>query len=651
MKSHRSQPRPPSLRRAAVATSAALGLLLSSAAFATSASSVPLPLAAAPVALAPLAGAGGFTAVTFGDMVLANHEIEGSAAVGADVWVERANKYPIVHQAEGSEDYNPPTLSDGTPVRLVTAGAFRSDRSGSALEVSSGKHRGNVARQGQVRLGKLQPAQSVSTFNSSSVWVSPRSPETDGGAHDVLIVPADIPQSTASVLDGGAAYRSAIDDAALKAASLALVDDLAPGTFVSVAPDAPGTSPFENQVGVTMVADATNVLALDYRRMNDLSRQFNLTFGTVVPSATSPLVINLVVPDGTDILLPGLTGAAADPHKNLFAPYVIWNIVPTDPAAPHAVWIGGTETTGSILAPFSDLTTGRNKANTVNNKKTLIEGQVVSNSAQYRHDGEIHHYGFLGLVDVTGDVPIARGGFSITKAVAGDTGASVRTFSGDWSCEAGNLDGLSSGTWTLAAGGSTTVAGFPVGTTCTITEDAISGEAKGTWTSAVDRPSITIAEGTGSAPADRVTVTNTFTATPTGPGGGEGPDGGGDPDGGNGGGTGGGSTGGGDPTGGNGSTDPGTTPGTPGTGGGTSGTGGTSGSGSTGSGNVLPSTAGGTPGTPGTPGAPAAGTAAAAASSTLPLTGSNLIGVVALALALVALGAGALGVEIGRAHV
>lgn len=612
--------RPPhthSLRRAAVATAAAVGLLLTSATLATSAGAAPLRSASSPIANGnPLEGTSDFTVLSFGDLELGNHEIEGSVAAGGDVSVS-SGPFNIIHSAAGSSDYVLPTLN-GAPVRLVAGGTFDSAASGTQrIQVSSGGAR-LPAQQGQIRLG-----------STATVSVSGRGAGVcvqQVGVSDCSVPALEqsaFAQSVSSVTDASAysTLVSSDDENALIQWSAAIAGGQLVNTH-EVAWPADLSNPM-NGIAVTLVPNTVNVLNV---APGDLpATAWKLAFAGAVPSADTTFIINIVgAGDGAVVHLPmetiGAYSAPGSSTNNAFARYMLWNI---DQSAGHSVKLDGDGIVpGSVLAPRSVLETGPSK--------TLIEGQVVGADLRLRHSGEVHHYSFLGELELAS---VVRGGFSIAKTVAGDPGASVTSFSGTWTCSAPNLTGASSGTWTLAGGATTTIAGFPVGTSCAVTENPVTGEANGTWTAAMDRPSITVVAGTGTAPADRVTVTNTFTAAPTtGPGAGGNPGGGG-----NGGGNGGGSTGGGGPTGGSGGTDPGTgpstTPGTPGPGG-------TSGSGSTGSGNLLPSTAGGTPGTSV---APAAGKASTSTSSTLPLTGSNPIGVVALALALVALGAGALG--------
>ncbi|GMA26080.1 hypothetical protein GCM10025864_38390 [Luteimicrobium album] len=120
----------------------------------------------------------------------------------------------------------------------------------------------------------------------------------------------------------------------------------------------------------------------------------------------------------------------------------------------------------------------------------------------------------IAAVTVTNTFTAARGGFTIQKEVTGDTGASTTTFAVDWQCSAANTDGDASGTVNLSDGDTATLTGFPVGTTCTVSEDTPTDD-NGTWrTPTIDPGEVTIAEDDGTAQV--VTVTNTFeTPTPT----------------------------------------------------------------------------------------------------------------------------------------
>ncbi|GAB6937599.1 DUF5979 domain-containing protein [Isoptericola variabilis] len=114
-------------------------------------------------------------------------------------------------------------------------------------------------------------------------------------------------------------------------------------------------------------------------------------------------------------------------------------------------------------------------------------------------------------VSVTNTATLQRGGFTVTKEVAGDHGASTTEFTGTWTCSAPNTDGDASGTWSLADGEELALDGFPAGTTCEVTEDEIN-DANGTWESTIaPAGELTITDGEASAQV--VTVTNTFTST------------------------------------------------------------------------------------------------------------------------------------------
>ncbi|ANC30320.1 T surface-antigen of pili [Isoptericola dokdonensis DS-3] len=113
-------------------------------------------------------------------------------------------------------------------------------------------------------------------------------------------------------------------------------------------------------------------------------------------------------------------------------------------------------------------------------------------------------------VTVTNEAVLVRGGFTIRKEVTGDPGGTTDEFTGTWTCDAEDVDGDDSGTWTLADGEEATVDGLPVGTTCTVAEDPVT-DANGTWTTSIDPDTVVVAEGDASATV--VTVTNEFTST------------------------------------------------------------------------------------------------------------------------------------------
>jgi choice-of-anchor A domain-containing protein len=116
------------------------------------------------------------------------------------------------------------------------------------------------------------------------------------------------------------------------------------------------------------------------------------------------------------------------------------------------------------------------------------------------------------LVTVVNVFNEVLGGFTLSKVVHNGAGATVTQFTGTWTCSAPNAASNTTGTWTLAAGATLTVDGFPPGTTCTITEDPITDPA-GTWTTSITPASITVTNNAGVGSVTPVEVGNTFTAT------------------------------------------------------------------------------------------------------------------------------------------
>ncbi|PFG43108.1 choice-of-anchor A domain-containing protein [Isoptericola jiangsuensis] len=115
--------------------------------------------------------------------------------------------------------------------------------------------------------------------------------------------------------------------------------------------------------------------------------------------------------------------------------------------------------------------------------------------------------GTVQVVTVTNEFTVDRGGFTVAKETSGEPGSTVTEFTGTWTCDAANLDGDDSGTWALSDGQTLTLDGFPVGTTCSVTEDPIT-DANGTWTPTISPDSIVVTDGDPSATI--FTVTNDF---------------------------------------------------------------------------------------------------------------------------------------------
>ena len=120
----------------------------------------------------------------------------------------------------------------------------------------------------------------------------------------------------------------------------------------------------------------------------------------------------------------------------------------------------------------------------------------------------------VSAVQVTNVVepdPVVLGGFAVRKVVAGAAGAvpAGAVFTGTWSCSAAGATGTSSGTWSVAAGGTVVVGGFPVGTVCTVAEDA--DQPGGAFTSTLSPAGGRVVVAAGDpAVVGLVTATNTY---------------------------------------------------------------------------------------------------------------------------------------------
>ncbi|MFF2487792.1 choice-of-anchor A family protein [Microbacterium sp. NPDC058062] len=111
-------------------------------------------------------------------------------------------------------------------------------------------------------------------------------------------------------------------------------------------------------------------------------------------------------------------------------------------------------------------------------------------------------------IDFTLTNTIARGAFTIEKAVTGD-GAPDVEFSGAWQCTLGaTLAG--SGTWSLSAGETSDPIAAPVGATCTVSETTPGDPGDGLWEiPVIDPDSIVVTAGSAEVPL-QVVVTNVF---------------------------------------------------------------------------------------------------------------------------------------------
>ncbi|WP_186812721.1 collagen-binding domain-containing protein, partial [Cellulomonas composti] len=353
----------------------------------------------------PFAGAAGFTVVSYGDADVANHEIEGSIAVGGDIRsTSGQGPYNLIHKAAGNGAYALPVY-DSTPVRLVVGGTFDRAHSSQLIRVSSGGFSDAATQLGRTVIG-----------NTTGLGVAPRGSgvcvQADG---DSSCSGAVIEQSVAPQTVGWTTQAGAFDALVPSAARDTMLDwsaGLASGDIVGAA-----TATFGGDFGnpmngleIGMTANATNVL--DVAASAFPSGDWKLKFPGVVPSPTSPLVINVTVPDGGNLNFPmeAINQYSGGSDNNLFARYVVWNIV--QPAGSSVYLSGNGIVPGSILAPNSHVVTGFSGPADTSVDKVLVEGQVVAASIEFKHSGEVHHYGFAADITIAGGGDEDGGGFS-----------------------------------------------------------------------------------------------------------------------------------------------------------------------------------------------------------------------------------------------
>jgi hypothetical protein len=474
------------------------------------------PAAAADVSGNPLAGAGGFTVVSLGGLELSNHEIEGSvAAAGTIVTKSVYGPYNLIHKAAGNGAYVLPTLG-GVPVRLVAGGTFDVTGSTQRTQVASGGYTDAATQLGRAVLGS-DGGYSIAG-RGAGVCVQAAGHTDCGG--NVL------EQSAASQTVAWTVQPTAFDTlvpAAGRSATTAWSDAIATGRLVgTTAVHLPSdlSNPM-NGVQVDLTAGTVNVLDI---ASSDLpGADWKLKFGTVKPTATSPLVINVTVPDGGGLNLPLETiDQYAGGSGNAFAPYVLWNVVQAD--GQSAYLYGNGIVPGSVLAPHSTLYTGFSGASDTSADKTLIEGQVFAAEVHLRNSGEIHHYGFAAtLTYAEASAPTATGTFTLTTQVGDDDDVLTGTesFTSQYSTDGGS-------TWTnvvLGAGGSSAAVSVPAGTVVWVRAVAPAAVAGATWADPVWTADATLTAQTGGASSFVVgdhdaltaTVTHVITADPVVP--------------------------------------------------------------------------------------------------------------------------------------
>lgn len=355
---------------ATLSIAALLGMSITSAADAAS-------------SLNPLAGNGGFTLTAVTDIELGSaHELEGSLAAGGDVISSTGSGdqfYSLVHSSAGSAGYSLPEL-DGSAVRLVAGGTFDRDASTGSIRVAG--NGSTTSTQGEIRLGS---ADGLSVEARGAGVCVQAEGSSDCSPQSKVLEQSRNTQSVASVVDASA-YETLVGDSGESA--LASVSNLIESGQIkdAVTVEWPAdTSQPMNGITLDLAEGHVNLLTIDASDLPDTD--WKLAFGDVVPSASTPLLITITASAGDTLILPTETIGmyAQGSQNNLYAPFMLWNIVTPAKAAVSVTSSGIVP--GSVLAPDADLTIGPGK--------TLIEGQIHAWALHVRNDGELHHYDFV----------------------------------------------------------------------------------------------------------------------------------------------------------------------------------------------------------------------------------------------------------------
>lgn len=404
----------------------------------------------------PFAAVDGFTIVSLGDAEFSFHEIEGSAAIGGKLSSKAPGPFAFVHAVAGSPNYTIPSLN-GMPVRLL-AGSYDAANSSQRIRVTSGGDGGQAARQGRVVIGSTGGGVGVFA-RGAGVCIA-----MSNDCPDKSIEQSNFAQTTAQAVNSAAFshFITPAEQAGLKAWG----DRIATGGVLNTATTTISNSGTEREMILT--ANKVNVWNVDASALP--SGEWKIRFGAVKPGASNPLIINLSAANNALANLPtefvdAYSGQGGSTN-NLYAPYVLWNIVQPD-GSTIQLQSGGI-VPGSFLAPNSHVITPKGN-------KTLIEGQIVVKSGAFRHDGEIHHYGFS--VPLQYDVP-DTGTFTLGKTLVNPQGVTglPATYAITYS-----INGGAEQTVNLAAGATTSPITVDAGSTIRVREAPLTDPSGATW--------------------------------------------------------------------------------------------------------------------------------------------------------------------------
>ena len=327
---------------------------------------------------------GDFTVFAYGNMDLNNAETEGSLAVLGDLTLSKG--YAVIHSSGLTpKEYALPQI-DGDPTRLLVGGQFDVTHSVGVSEVSSRSNE-TADQLGFVKLGDISNL-AINERGNGGVWLSAAG--TTSGTEPAIFVSEAVkqPQSAVKLTQPATTYF-AHDLSAAQAVSKQLAStEFSESAHVAAVQLTAGRHGGERSLD--LVQGETNVLTLD------ASSDFAINLTGAQPSATTVLVVNVLVGDEKPFTLPTFANVTSPnaQNPNTVAPYVLYNIVPAAGVNPT---ITGTLISGTILAPNGTLRTSATSP---------IEGQIIGNNLR-TDGGENHNYKFLGIVPV--EVPTDGG--------------------------------------------------------------------------------------------------------------------------------------------------------------------------------------------------------------------------------------------------
>ncbi|THV30187.1 choice-of-anchor A family protein [Glycomyces paridis] len=332
---------------------------------------------AATVSIDPLEGALDFNAFIEGNTYLDNTEMEGPLATGGDLGV--VGYYNIsLHSAGTFVDG-----ADARPSALVVGGG---------IDFTDPLPWGqtNILADGYVKVGDLSGTDILDTDQNNAAVNTQLVPA--GTAYNTIPrVELRVRQPAASIgpkdlIDFGAAFtvfRENADALASCPATVPMHD--ANGQVVEK-----GEVSGQQQIRVTLEAGRTNVLEVTGEDLNNMG---DLVFPTVLPSASTPLLINVDTSGtGGDF---SWTTAPQSPISGDQAPYMLWNFGTGTTALTLAA---GDTVEGSIYAP---------NASFLDVSPTNVEGQIIAAEARFGDlnlaggggvGGETHYFPFAATL-------------------------------------------------------------------------------------------------------------------------------------------------------------------------------------------------------------------------------------------------------------